>query len=433
MQTSGRVGIKLTVISKYDSYYIITNKPSAIAFNNPTVAYLAMCGAENYTGIETDSANNLYLRGDNPQRYRKSDGTLPTLDNPINVPADAVISFSMTAGAMETVYGFEEKNVVKEEFANAIGEIIDTDELRPTIKYLSTVDTDIGSRGKEQLSIFLPTYNGFIKYAFVRCEYDNHNANNWRIDKCYACDNAKNVLYPITASGEWEMAIKINGAPDFIGGNAHGDEVLTAFNVFIDGVLIADVSTITEQPFDVVEIIETTLLYNPIDGATLSTRDQYTPIGTHGRKYTITCDGIQLKQEVTFDTALTLNASYMTMLPIIRGNDTVSALQITDHYYADNNYTVYDVSVGESGSPGYGWKFDVEQATIWGNDSGINATVKMLKQPMIDNMGARRFQVQDTLNAYNKLYWSVCGVGGSTYDVSQNERFVTESAYTIKR
>ena len=108
-QTSGKVGIKLTVNSNYDSYYIVTNKPIAIAFNNPTVAYLAMCVAENYTGIETDSANNLYLRGDNPQRYRKSDGTLPTLDDPLTVPAGAVISFSMKAGAMETVYGFEEK------------------------------------------------------------------------------------------------------------------------------------------------------------------------------------------------------------------------------------------------------------------------------------------------------------------------------------
>lgn len=430
-QTSGRIGIKLTQNSNYDSYYIITNKPVAVAFNNPTVAYLAVCVAENYTGIETDPSNNLYLRGDNPQRYRKSDGTLPTLNNPLNVPAGAAISFSITAGKTETVYGLEEKNAVKEEFANTIGEIIGA--VRPTIKYLSTVDTDIGSRGKEQLSIFLPTHNGYIKYAFVRCEYDSYNANNWRIDKCYACDNAKNVLHPITASGEWEMAIKINGAPDFIGGNAHGDEVLTAFNVFIDGVLIADVSTIIEQPFDVVKIIETTLLYNPNDGATLSTREEYTPIGTHGREYTITKDGIRLKQEVTFDTALTLSASYMTMLPIIRGNDTVSALQITDHYYADNNYTVYDVSVGESGSPGYGWKYDVEQAMIWGNDSGINATVKMLKQPMINNIGARRFQVQDTINAYNKLYWSVCGVGGNNYDVSPNERFVTESVYTINR
>ena len=430
-QTSGRIGIKLTQNSNYDSYYIITNKPVAVAFNNPTVAYLAVCVVENYTGIETDPSNNLYLCGDNPQRYRKSDGTLPTLNNPLNVPAGAAISFSITAGKTATVYGLEEKNAVKEEFANTIGEIIGA--VRPTIKYLSTVDTDIGSRGKEQLSIFLPTHNGFIKYAFVRCEYDSYNANNWRIDKCYACDNAKNVLYPITASGEWEMAIKINGAPDFIGGNAHGDEVLTAFNVFIDGVLIADVSTITEQQFDVVKIIETSLLYNPNDGATLSTRGQYTPIGTHGREYAITRDGIKLKQEVTFDTALTLAASYMTMLPIIRGNDTVSALQITDHYYGDNNYTVYDVSVGESGSPGYGWKYDVEQATIWGNDSGINATVKMLKQPMIDNIGARRFQVQDTLNAYNKLYWSVCGVGGNNYDVSQNERFVTESLYMINR
>ena len=303
---------------------------------------------------------------------------------------------------------------------------------KPLISH-GVVNTDIGAVGKEQISVFIPTNTGFVKYAFVRCESDAKNANNWRIDKCYACDNDLNVLFPITNSGEWEMAIKIDGRDDFIGGIAHGNEVLDSFNVLVDGVLISDLSELSSlQEFDEVRIVETTTIYDPNDHATLSTRETFTPIGSHGREYIINKDGIRLTQAVTFDIAHTLSNSYMTMFPIIRGNDAVSALQVTDHYFADNNYKTYDVSVGGSGE-GYGWKEDVSRATIWGNDSGVKATIEMLKQPEQDliNNGGKRFQVQNTVDMYNKIYWSICGVGGTTYSVSANERFVTDTMYNI--
>ena len=303
---------------------------------------------------------------------------------------------------------------------------------KPLISH-GIVDTDIGSVGKEQISVFIPTNTGFVKYAFVRCESDARNANNWRIDKCYACDNDLNVLFPITNSGEWEMAIMIDGRNDFIGGIAHGDEVLDSFNVLVDGVLISDLSELSYlQEFDEVRIVETTTIYDPNNQATLSTRENFMPVGSHGREYIINKDGIRLAQELTFDIAHTLGNSYMTMFPIIRGNDAVSALQVTDHYFADNNFKVYDVSIGGSGE-GYGWKKNVTRASIWGNDSGVKATIEMLKQPEQDlsNNGGKRFQVQSTADMYNKIYWSICGVGGTTYSVSANERFVTDTMYNI--
>ena len=301
---------------------------------------------------------------------------------------------------------------------------------QPYIKY-GAVDTDIGARGKQQITVYLPATDGYIKYAFVRSESNAINSNIWRIDKCYKCNDSKTVLFPITNSGEWEMAIKINGASDFIGGNAHGDEVFTAFHLLVDGVEVDDITSLQPQTFETVRIVVTSLMYDPRDEATLETREQFTPAGTHGREYVITKDGIRLNQFVVLDAAYTLAASYMTMLPIIRGNDTVSADQITDHYYANNNYTVYDVSVGESGSQGYGWKSNVTRATIWGEDSGISATVEMLKQPEIDNAGARKFQVQSTINYYNKFYWSICGVNDHNYSASAGQRFVTETMYQI--
>ena len=399
-----------------------------------------ICGAivysEELETIPTSSstARTYYVRG---ARSDKTDYPLPTAESPWQITAGQMLAIFLrinpytTNDFTMTYLGGEEIRLDNDVKFNTsqISDIREYATIRPVIKY-GAVDTDIGSRGKEQITVFLPTYGGYIKYAFVRCEYDAYNANNWRIDKCYYCNANKVVQYPITNTGEWEMAIEISGAPDFIGGNAHGDEVLVSFHVLIDGVEIDDVTTIAEQEFDTVRIVETTLLYDPNDEATLSTRTSFTPIGTHGREYIISKDGIRLAQEVTLDTALTLGSSYMTMFPIIRGNDAVSEDQITDHYYANNNYTVYDVSVGGSGD-GYGWKNNVTRATIWGEDSGVSATLEMLKQPDIQNAGARMFQVQSTVNMYNKLYWSICGVNNNPYSASANERFVTDTLYKI--
>lgn len=376
-----------------------------------------------------------YLKG------ARSDKTgvnaLPTSENPWTVQAGQMLAISIqTSPAGNFTYNYHEQEkyladniLLNNTQTDQVEEIVKRYAKKPSIKY-GTVDTDIGSRGKEQLTVYIPATKGYIKYAFVRCEYDSYNSNVWRIDRCYACNDEKTVLFPITNAGEWEMAIQIDGAPDFIGGNAHGDEVYTAFHVLIDGVEVSDITSITETEFETVNIVETSLLYNPNDGATLSTRDNFTPVGMHGREYIVTKNGIRLKQVVILDTALTLSASYMTMLPILRGNDTASALQVTDHYFSDKDFIEYDVSVGGSGE-GYGWRRDVTQATIWGNASGVSATVEMLKQPSIENAGARQFQVQSTINQYNKLYWSICGVGGVTYEASVGERFETDTLYQI--
>lgn len=373
------------------------------------------------------TASQYYVKG--ARSDKTGDYALPTSESKWHVTAGQMVAITaQTAPVGGFSFTYTDYTLLNEQIVGNLETVMGTK--KPIIKYLSTVDTQVGSRGKEQISVFLPTVSGYIKYAFVRCEYDPYNCNVWRIDDCYACSDSLIPLFNITHGGEWEMAIKIDGARDFIGGNAHGDEVMTAFHVLIDGVEISDITTITERNFETVRIVETSLMYNPEDQATLSTRGQFTPVGTHGREYIITRDGVRLTQEVTLDTALTLSASYMTMFPIIRGNDAVSAEQITDHYYADNNYTEYDVSVGGSGE-GYGWKQNVTRATIWGNTSGISATVEMLKQPDINNLGARRFQVQDTVDYYNKLYWSICGVAGYNYDASANERFVTDTMYRI--
>ena len=418
-------GIKLSADARYDTYYMPVSKSTSIAFASLESKYISLCVAENYSGI---SSGGNVLIGENGVRYRKSESNLPGTENPLIVEAGSVIAFSVTAGSDEYVYGFAESLAVKTNFADEVAKTAGVKK-RPIISYTTAVESS-ESYGQEQLSVFLPAKSGYVKYAFIRCESNSKNANSWRIDQAIACDDELVNRYSLTTSGEWEMALHVQDAPDFTGGIAHGDEVFTSFDVIVDGQHISDITSLQGLEFTNCVIKETSLLYNPIDGATLETREQFTPIGTHGRVYRITADGIRLMQEVTFDTDITLVQSYMTMLPMIRGNDAVSAEQITDHYFANDDYTTYDVSVGGSGA-GYGWKPNVTMAHIWGNTSGVLASVEMMKQPDIENAGAKLFQVQSTIDSYNKLYWSVCGVSNHPYSVASGERFVTDTMYKI--
>ena len=382
--------------------------------------------SETLDTISTSSAETqqYYVNG---ARTDASGYPLPSIESPWTVSAGQMIAICIEDNEYPALdFSFEYPYVPTIDVGPISGET-----KRPIIRYLSSPDTGIDSTGKEQISIFLPATTGYIKYAFVRIEKNSINADIWKIERCFACDDNLRVLFPITNAGEWEMAIKINDAPDHIGGNAHGDEVLTSFYVLIDGVRISDITQITRQEFNTVNIIETSLMYDPSDGATLSTRSQYTPVGTHSHEYVIDRNGIRLIQNVVLDTALDLGSSYMTMLPIIRGNDEVSTLQVTDHYYANNNYIPHDVSVSGSGD-GYGFQKNVTRVKIWGETSGVSAVVEMVKQPDVNNTGARMFQVKDNA-LYNKLYWSICGADNTIYSASANERFETDTLYKIDR
>ena len=127
--------------------------------------------------------------------------------------------------------------------------------------------------------------------------------------------------------------------------------------------------------------------------------------------------------------AKTLTTSYSCMFPLIRGNDTVSELQITADYYDDNDYKTYDVSVGGMSGYPFTWHGGVTRANLWAEESGIFASAEIVKQPPALTGGGMSF-LQNTVNQYNKLYFSICGIG-STYTTSANETWRWSQRYTI--
>lgn len=422
-------------------YTFTTNNQISIVKNSGGIVGAVLYSEELQT-IPTSSsaAAGYFVRS--ARSDKTGDQALPDASHKWNVQAGQMLGIFIqthtTSAYINTTFTYSFNEILKQfsndlVFNEAQQNQIKKTFKKPIIKY-GACDTSTGtSTGKEQLTVYVPTTTGFIKYAFVRCESNAKNANSWRIDYAYYCDNDLNVLFAITTAGEWEFAIRLNNSDDFIGGIAHGNEVIDGFAVLLDGVPVDDItSLIFQKEVDEIQIVERTILYNPDDGATLSTKDNYTPIGTHGRAYIINNDGIRLIQTFKLDVAETLTTSYMTMLPIIRGNDAVSSDQITDHYFANNDFVVYDVATGGSGS-GYGWRKDVTRATIWGVDSGVCATVEMLKQPAqnLETHGGKLFQVQNTVDAYNKFYWSICGVNNTTYEAAAGEIFQTDTLFNI--
>ena len=423
------------------SYILDFKEKTTIYFGETTAPYLSIVAIENPISREWEqSGPNYFLTGKSATRKRNIEGNLPKENSPYTT-SDTVIIITITANHDVPVFMTVRDKILSKNIDlndNHIAQVLDNipnlSQLRkPCVQYVPVDKQDFpNSYNKEQLDIYIPTEIGYIKYCFLRNELDSYNANNWRLDKAFAYDEMMKKRFLIINSGEYEMALQLNGRSDFIGGIAHGDEVFQNITFLLDGVNIKNISSLTNiTKFETLRIIETTKLYDPNDKATLTTNNQYTPIATHGKEYIITKSGIRLKQFVKWLKAETLTASYMTMLPIVRGNDSISSLQITDTFYADDDYILYDVSTnaGASGNA-WAWRKNCNRCVIWSDKSGVCADVEMLKQPQINNKGARQFKIQDS-SLYNKLYWSVCGVGGALYDVSANERFETDTIFKI--
>lgn len=401
-------------VTAYKTYYTVIDKDCYLYMGQPPGKYLSL--ARFYDGLAQG-----YIT-----RYRKVEGNLPSADSPVAVKAGETIAVTVAVEDNHfTLYG--NSNVFGIRLREDVGlsdshkhQIIEAalasvSVKKPLVKYVSGATM---SYVTERLDIYIPTVYGFVKYRFAHVVDADINADNWRIVGAYACDDNLNDRFQITTTGEWEMAIKIDGRSDFIGGNLHGDEVVNAVHFFVNGAKrpLDNLSEITE--FQTLRIVEDTQMYDPADNAT--------KVATHGKEYIFTENGLTLKQVVNWATRQNIDASYLTMLPIFRGNDIYSALQITDRYYCDADFVEYDVSTTDDYA-GFAWKKDVRYATIYSDKSGVCASVEIVKTP--DTIGGGWFKVA-TAEQYNKLYFTCAGHNG-LHTTEIGERWNTETRYNI--
>ena len=167
-----------------------------------------------------------------------------------------------------------------------------------------------------------------------------------------------------------------------------------------------------------IKFVEISNLYDPNNHTTI--------VATHFKEYTITKDGIELYQEVKWLGSYKLAYAYLGMLPVIRGNDASSNVQVTSYSYDDLDFIEYDISnAGNSSQRPHDMKASINQFTLYGNNLGFSAQVKVLERsPYISNCMA----YISGNESYNKVYFDYCG---QNYQTTKNEKWKTRCKFLL--
>lgn len=262
--------------------------------------------------------------------------------------------------------------------------------------------------GIESLKIFCPTDGGYINYNVVHSLSEGSKCDTWRMSVVYYCDIDLNRVKALTRSGaEWEMALKINGRPDFIGGYAHGDEIFEALDIKIDGKIcgLADLQELTAANEITVKVVSRG--YDPNDSASEAL--------LHQKKIFFDKNGVRVEQRVEWLDDYELGRSYMAMMPPFK--------DVTDHYFTDKDPIKKPIKLAEDIS-GCG----VDAICLCG-ESGFTFEMRVEKY-LSDSQKGNSFLVTDNGGVpYNKMYFPLHHKGFA----EKGDVWETVTAYYIYR
>lgn len=274
-------------------------------------------------------------------------------------------------------------------------------EKNPYYKYEKTPSFESGT---EYLRLFLPCGRGFVNFNVIRSVKEDAFADIFRLGKAFAYDDNLENGYAITPErAEWDMAIKIVGREDFIGGLIHGDEVTLDISVALDGKVV-DFTTLAEPtPFTEMKITVDSVGYDPIDHKTEAL--------LHKKEYTVDKHGITSRQRIEFLNSYSLDSSYLAMMPPCK--------EFTDSYFTDVSPSPEKIT-GEVRAEG------IRCATVFGDRSGISFTMAVPEYPSIENGG--KFFISDNGGRnYNKMYFPVT----TKTNVKSGDTWVSLTKYEI--
>jgi hypothetical protein len=257
----------------------------------------------------------------------------------------------------------------------------------------------------------------YIQYTFIKVDNETINAYGWRIFTCNLCDINRKYVAQLTTNTEWDMALFISGAADFIGMGSHGSEIMDEFALYFDGASVAEDAVVSGE-YTTVQLVHGSTMYHP--------SDEVTVVGYHRK--TITVDArkrtLTLENHVKWSGSYTMGLSYMAMLPVLR--DLYGPL-VTDTFVDNADYIMTDCSTttfdpGDAGDGAGKQKHGATEYRFWGAELGLYGWLKVLRRdPDLPN------SVTYVTNAasYNKLYIDYCG---PTYSVTTGDvwRLTTE-------
>ncbi len=268
------------------------------------------------------------------------------------------------------------------------------------VRYANTLNFESATEG---LQFYFPYSDGYVNYNIVHTVHSGINADVWRLGQAFFCDSNFENVYPLTLQGaEWDMAIKLTGRSDFIGGAAHGDEKYTEISLFIDGEYV-DIPSITElTQFDNIVITEESVGYDPNDSRTEALN--------HYKEYIVDKNGITLTQKVEWLNDYTIGSSYMAMMPPLK--------ELTDTFYTNIDYTPNSIR--------YGYIANATEVVVYNSVSGLSYKMKIDEYPNL--IGGDRFLMTDNGGgSYNKMYFVICNGA----EVSSGDIWETITQYEI--
>ena len=274
---------------------------------------------------------------------------------------------------------------------------------RACCRYDATIDFE-GALGG--LRIFLPAARGCVNYNLVHSVKENRNCDTWRLSQAFAVDERFENAYELTPHGaEWDMAVKLNGRPDFIGGYAHGDEIYTALSATLDGKTVEIEALHTLTAFDELRVTVASDGFDPADPTVQVLR--------HFKEFVITAGGITLHQRVEWLNDYTMGSSYLAMMPPLK--------TLTDLFYTNADPTPKDAISN------YGSVPSATEAVVFGAASGISYRMAVPQYPSL--AGGNKFLMTDNHGkAYNKMYFVVCNGA----DVCRGDVWESTTRYRIE-
>ncbi len=405
---SGGAYILTSTLSTYDTYWFVTDKDIEIYVDSVAAGYFAISYGSDFTRAVPQSDNNVALECTVPTRVRKSENNLPTAESKLSISAGSAVAFTITAGHTQVVYGLGAQKIVKQSFKD---EVTSGTDKTCNLRYVTQ-----SGQNPEVVQVFVPASVGYVRYDFAHTVIPSINCDVWRVDMAYAIADTFVERFALTTGGEWECALHLRNAPDFSGGRAHGDEVMSSIVFLVDGELV-DITELTDTtPFDSLVIAQVSTLYDP--------NDNVTEIAQHGSEHVFSIDGLTINQTVTWSVAEELGACYMAMLP--------AAKAVTNRVFTDKDY-VTTVADGTRQT-----KMGAKSATLYSTNSGVMMRFAIDQYPEVSGGSAssKKFflltdNTADQSGSYNKCYFVITTDTSGAVTSSVGEEWKETTLYEL--
>ena len=301
---------------------------------------------------------------------------------------------------------------------------------KPKFVYSTRSITQTGSQ--QVVDVYIPQETGYIDYAFARCQSSSASqaeggGNTWKIAQIFYVDDEFNRVDYLTTTGETEMAIKIKGRSDLMGGIIHGDEWLIdgTFHAYLNEKPVADISAyVSPTEFDELKFLNVSNLYDPNDHSTI--------VAEHGCEWIFDETGLTLRQSVNFKGAYTMVNSYMPMLCVIRDHygSTVQR-EISNQYYDDGDFRVYDVGTADFTGYPHNLKKNIKHLELRGTTNGYIFEVE-IEDIQPGSMNGSGCWI-DNADQYNKVYVTVGGYNQAENIVTNGTKWISQAKIKISK